>query len=77
VDVGVVVSAELVFLLRGPAAYRCFEIASGILAADHEANLARWVGWDRGVGIFYGRENLLAIFLELGDQWEVKPLVLG
>jgi hypothetical protein len=77
VDVGVVVSAQLVFLLGGPATYRCFEIAIGILAADHEANLARWVGWDGGVGIFDVRENLIAILLELGDQWEVKPLVLG
>jgi hypothetical protein len=77
VDVGVVVSAQLVFLLASPAAYRCFEIAIGILAADHEANLAGWVGWDSGVGIFDVREYLLAVILELGDQWEVEPLVLS
>jgi hypothetical protein len=76
VYVGVVVSTQLVFLLGRPAAYRCFEIAIGILAADHEANLAGWVGWDGGVGIFDVREYLLAVLLELGDQWEVEPLVL-
>lgn len=76
-DIGVVVSAKLVFLLRGEAAQRLGDIAVGVLAADHEADLAGWVGWDGGVGVFDRWEDLLAVLLELGDQWEVEPLVLS
>jgi len=77
VDVGVVVPAQLLFLLGSPAAqWRC-EIAISILAADHEADLAAWVSWNGSVGIFDVRENLPAVLLELGDQWEVDPLVLS
>lgn len=76
-DLGVVVSAQLVLLLLAPAAERLGEIELGVLAADHEANLSGWVGWDGGVCVLDVREDLLAICLQLGDQWEVKPLVLG
>ena len=77
VDVGVVVPAQLVFLLGSPAPqWRC-EIAISVLAADHEADLAAGVSWNGSVGIFDVRENLLAVLLELGDQWEVDPLVLS
>jgi hypothetical protein len=77
VDLSVVVPAELVFLLRGPATQWLANIAFGVLAANHEADLARWIGGDGGVCIFNGREDLLAVLLELGDQWKVEPLVLG
>jgi hypothetical protein len=63
VDVGVVVAAQLVFLLGSPAAQRCCEIAISILAADHEADLAAGVSWNSSVGIFDVRENLLAVLL--------------
>lgn len=76
-DLGIIVSAKLLFFLRGPAAQRLGKVTLGILAADHEADLARRVGWDGGIGIFNVREDLLAVLLELGDQWKVEPLILG
>jgi hypothetical protein len=77
VDLGIVVSAKLVLLLRGPLAQRLADVAVGILRADHEADLAGWVGGDGGVCVFDGGEDLLAVLLQLGDQWEVEPLVLS
>jgi hypothetical protein len=72
-----VVPAQLLLLLGGPAAERLLEVLVCVLAADHEADLARGVGGDRGVGVLDVREDLLAVFLELGDERHVKPLVLG
>lgn len=77
VDLGVVVSAELDFLLGGPGAEGNLDVRVGVLAADHEADLTRGVGRDGGVGIFSNGEDLLAVLLELGDQGKVKPLVLS
>lgn len=77
VDLGVVVSAQLVLFLGSPLAQRLANIAVGVLAADHEANLTGWVGGDGGVCVFHSWEDLLAVLLELGDQWKVKPLVLS
>jgi hypothetical protein len=77
VDVGGVVAVEVLFLLWGPLAERGGEVAVGVLAADHEANLTGWVGWDGGVGVLDVREDLSAVTLELGDQVEVKPLALA
>ena len=76
-DLGVVVSAKLVLLLWAPATQRLANIALGILAANHEADLAGWVGGDGGVCVFDRGEDLLAVLLQLGDQWEVEPLVLS
>lgn len=76
-DLGIIVSAQFVLFLRAPLAERLANIAVGILAADHEADLARWVGRDGGVGVFDGWEDLLAVLLQFGDQWKVEPLVLG
>ena len=39
--------------------------------------MTTWVGWDGGIGVLDIWEDLLAVFLQLGDQWEMKPLVLG
>ena len=76
-DFGIIVLAELLLLLRGPAAQGNANIALGILAANHEADLARRIGRYGGVGVFGNREDLLAILLELGDQGQVQPLVFG
>lgn len=76
-DLRVIVSAKLLLVLEAPAAQRLGKVTLRILAADHEADLARWVGWDGSIGIFDVGEDLLAVLLELGDQWEVKPLILG
>lgn len=77
VHLGAVVPAELHLLLGGPLAEGHPEVALGVLAADHEADLARGVGGDAGVGVLGDGEDLLAVLLELGNQGEVKPLVLG
>ena len=77
VDLGIVVTAQLVLLLRGPLAQRLADVAVGILRADHEADLAGWVGGDGGVCVFDRGEDLLAVLLQLGDQWEVEPLVFS
>ncbi len=76
-DLRVVVLAELDFLLRGPRAERHLDIGVGILGANHETDLARRVGRDGGVGVLGDREDLLAVLLELGDEGQVKPLVLS
>jgi len=76
-DLLVVVSAKLLFLLSGECAERLGNIAVGVLAAYHESDLARWVGGDGGIGVLDGWENFLAVLLELGYQWEMKPLVFG
>lgn len=76
-DVLVVVAAELLLLLAGPAANGLLDVTGGILAADHEADLAGGVGGDGGVGVFGDGEDLLAGLLEVGDQRQVQPLVLG
>lgn len=73
----IIVSAQLVLFLGSPLAQRFANIAVGILAADHEANLTRWVGGDGGVCVFDSWEDLLAVLLELSNQWKVKPLVLS
>ena len=76
-DLSVVIPAKLVFFLGSPLAQRLANIAVGILAADHESNLTGWVGGDGGVCVFNSGEDLLAVLLELGDQWKVEPLVLS
>jgi hypothetical protein len=77
VDIGVVVSAELLLLLGCERAQGLGEVSVGVLAANHEADLSGGVSWDGRVGVLDVGENLLAVLLELGDQWKVEPLVLG
>lgn len=76
-DVLAVVPAKLLLLFSRPAAKGLLEVSGGVLAADHEANLARGIGRDRGVGVFDGREDLLARLLEVGNERQVEPLVLS
>ena len=77
VDVRVVVAAETLLLLAGPGAEGLLDIAGGVLAADHEADLAGGVGGDGGVGVLGDGEDLTAGLLQVGDQGKVQPLVLG
>lgn len=77
VDVRVVVSAQLLLLLLGPRPQGHLDIGVGVLAAHHEADLARGVGRDGGVSVLGNGEDLLAVLLELGDELQVEPLVLG
>jgi len=59
----VVVFAKLVLLFGGPATQRLLQIAIGVLAADHEADLARGIGGDGGVCVFDGWEYFFAVCL--------------
>lgn len=77
VDSGVVVSAELDLLLGGPLSQGCLDIPAGLLAADHEADLAGGVGGNRGESVFGHGEDFLAVLLQFGDQGKVEPLALG
>jgi len=76
-DIRVVVPAELELLLAGERAQRLLDVAAGILAADHEANLTAGVSRDGGISPLSDGENLFAVLLELGNQRHVEPLVLG
>jgi hypothetical protein len=77
VDLLAVVPAQLLLLFSRPAAERLLEVAVGILAADHEANLAGGVGRDGGVAVLDVGEDLLARLLEVGNERKVQPLVLS
>lgn len=77
VNLLVVVAAEFLFLLRAPSSQWLLDISIGILAANHETNLARRVCGNGSVGILNDREDFLAFFLELGNEWQVEPLILG
>lgn len=76
-DLLVVVLAKLLLFLGRKGTERLGDIAIGVLAADHEANLPRWVGRDGGVSILDSWEDFLAILLQLGNQWEVEPLIFS
>jgi len=67
VDLFVVVSAQLLFLLHAPTPNWLLDIPISILATNHESDLTRRVGWNRGVCIFNGRENFSAGLLERRD----------
>ena len=73
----VVVLTQLLLLFGTPAAQGLLEVSLGIFGADHEADLSGWIGWIGGVGIVNSREDFLAVLLQLGDEWEVEPLVLS
>ena len=72
----IIVPTQLVLLFGIPAPHGRRDVAVFILAADHEADLARGVGGDGGVGVFDRGEDFFAGFLEVGDEGEVEPLVL-
>ena len=77
VELLAVVPAKLLLLLGGPAAEGLLEVAVGVLAADHEADLTGGVGRDSGVTVLDVGEDLLASLLEVDNEGHVKPLVLG
>jgi len=76
-DGSVVVFVDLILLVGREAAHGVLEVAVCVLGADHEADLAGWVGRDGGVGVLNIREDILAVFLELRDEWEVEPWAFG
>ena len=66
-DVLIVVPAELLLLFKRKASHGLLDIAIGVLAADHEADLARGISGYGRVGVFDCWEDLFAVLLELGD----------
>ena len=70
-NISVVVAAKLILFLAAEATQWLGDVALSILAADHEANLARRVCGNRRISILDSGEDFLAILLELGDQREV------
>lgn len=76
-DLFIIVSAQLLLFFKLPLPQGYLDVPVGILAADHESDLARWVRRDSGIGIFDRGEYFLATFLQVGDEAEVQPLVFG
>jgi len=68
VNIGIVVLAQLLLFLGSESSERLLHVAVGILAANHETDLARWVGGDGGVGVLNGGKDFFAVLLELGDE---------
>jgi hypothetical protein len=62
-NIRIVISAQLLFFLSGEATNRLLHITVGILAADHEADLAGGVRGDGCVGVFDGWEDFFAVSL--------------
>jgi len=77
VDPLVVVSVHLLLLLVGYGPERLGDVPIRILGANHETNLAGWVGGNCCVGVFHNREDFAARLLKVGNKLQVKPLVLG
>lgn len=73
----VVVTTELFFLLNCPAPEWLADVSVGIFTTDHESNLTRWVGRNCCVGIFDDREDLSTRFLERRNQRKVEPLIFS
>lgn len=76
-DLFIIVPAQLLLFFKLPLPQGHLDVPVGILAADHESDLARWVRRDRGVGIFDRGEYFFATFLQVGDETEVQPLIFG
>lgn len=76
VNLLVVVPAQLFLLLWTPCPQWHLHVSIRILTGNHKPNLAGWVSRDGGVCIFGDREDFLHNLFDLGDQRQVKPLVL-
>lgn len=76
-DLLVVVLVDGGVLLGGEGSEGGLDDGVGVLGADHEADLAGGVGGDGGVGVLGNGEDLLAGLLEVLDDGEVQPNVLG
>jgi len=77
VDLLVVISALLRLLLRRPTPQRLLYIHLGVLAANHESDLARGICRDSGETVLSDGEDFTARLLDILDQVKMEPLVLG
>lgn len=72
-DFGIVVTAELGFLLRCPSTERFAQVGVGVLGAHDVTNLSARVSGNASVGVFNLRVEVLAEVLDLLDQGQVEP----
>jgi len=77
VDPLVIVSVHLLFLFGGYSPKRLGDVPVCVLAANHETNLAGWIGRDGRVGVFRNREDFATRLLKVGNELQVEPLVFG
>ena len=64
----VIVSVHLLFLFAGYGPERLGDVPVCILAANHETNLAGWIGGDGRVSVFRNREDFAARLLKVGNE---------
>ena len=76
-DLLAVILAMLLLFLRSPGTEGLLKVAVGVLAANHETDLARGVRWNRGIRVLDVGENLLARLLQRSNEGHMKPLILG
>ena len=76
-DLAVVVAEVGILELLGELADWLAKVGLWVLGADHETNLSSWVGGDGGESVLDDWEDLLAVLLDLLDEWKVKELVLA
>lgn len=74
---GIVVSVLLLLFVDIVDAQRLVDFTRGILAADHESDLARRIGGNSRVCVFGDRKNFRAGFLEIANQGHVQPDVFS
>ena len=72
-----VVFAQLLFFFGSPCPHGLLHIALGVLAADHESDLAARIGWNSGVRVLGNGKHLLTGLLKILNEGEMQPLVFG
>lgn len=72
-DIRVVVTTELIFLLLGEATERFSEVDASILGAHDVTNLTTGVSGDTGVSVFNLRVKVLTEILDLSDKRKMEP----
>ena len=77
VNLAAVVLEELVLLGLADGAEWLLDVGVGVLGADHEADLAAWVGRDGGPAVLGDWEDGLDGLLEVLNHSQVQPWVLG
>lgn len=76
-DLLVVVPTMLQLFLSAPGPQRLGNITIFVLATDHEPNLSARICRNRSVSVLDGGEDFFTRLLELGDELDMKPYVLG
>lgn len=77
VHLAAVVLEEFVLLSLADGAKWLLDVGFAVLGADHEADLAAWIGWDGGPAVLGDWEDGLDGLLEVLNHIQVQPWVLG